>query len=163
MRCPHIKLGEKNLRAPMASWKNVDALTKLDLLKSRLAVQALTGKKDRRPQRTPRKFDVKTRIREIRNGAMRRGIPMLMSDYEIAMRICGPCTYCGADVPEEEGFHGIDRMDNYGPYVASNAASACWECNRMKGAMTRAAFVSHAAKIAEKSRQATAAGQSAPK
>jgi hypothetical protein len=44
-----------------------------------------------------------------------------------------PCYWCGAD---PKPFNGIDRQNNERYYRKSNALPCCWECNRMKRALT---------------------------
>lgn len=71
-----------------------------------------------------------------------------------------PCDYCGrlphrvcrvvgqrvSELQLQGGdfaYNGLDRIDPSKGHTSDNVVPCCWDCNRMKGAMTREEFISH--------------------
>lgn len=75
-----------------------------------------------------------------------------LSDELLTQLFAGSCFLCGAKpanrvqrTPRHEVFlySGIDRVDSSKGYVPDNVRSCCWNCNRMKGALSDDQFLSH--------------------
>jgi hypothetical protein len=68
------------------------------------------------------------RISNIKGGAKRRGMEMMLLDKEIAALIAAPCRYCQFG----DELIGIDRVNNNVGYCVDNSVPCCDTCNRMK-------------------------------
>lgn len=65
--------------------------------------------------------------------------------------VASPCAYCGvepnlvrkpnAGVNGEFTYTGIDRIDNQFGYALANVTACCWDCNRAKGKLGLADFL----------------------
>lgn len=67
--------------------------------------------------------------------------------YRLSQQIC---TYCGRTPYRTRGeftYNGLDRVDSSKPHTVDNVVPCCWDCNRMKGSMSRADFLSHIDRI----------------
>ena len=77
-------------------------------------------------------------------GAHTRGLAWELSLDEYRAMRAAACVYCG----ESGGATGLDRVDNAHGYTASNTVPCCTDCNRMKWAHSREAFLARVRKIA---------------
>lgn len=76
----------------------------------------------------------------IKNSALRREIPLTISDEEIEKIILNNCFYCNKfDIDDK--LNGIDRMNNQVGYTIENSVSCCKKCNIMKVCLDSKTFV----------------------
>lgn len=87
------------------------------------------------------------RIKEIKLGAFKRGIPWKLSDQNCFDFMTSPCHYCGFN--SEKAPNGIDRMIIDGIYERSNCVSACKRCNIMKGCLDPYTFTKRCSHISK--------------
>lgn len=87
-----------------------------------------------------------------------RGYEWDLTFDEVVQIISKPCHYCGelnSNVKITKNFkhgflyNGIDRVDNRIGYNAANCVSACNQCNRAKGALSKKEFIKWIKKLAE--------------
>jgi hypothetical protein len=91
-----------------------------------------------------------------RRNAGRRKLSWGLSVECFTELIAADCFYCG-DVPtrivrhqhcvQELICNGIDRLKSTDGYVEGNVVPCCWDCNRMKAAMSVENFKRHISKI----------------
>jgi len=103
----------------------------------------------------------KVAFNQCKQGAVRRGIPFLLTPEEYCRVVILPCYYCGnlptmvtdsfsKNIDDVEFVHnGIDRVDNEMGYVRGNAAPCCSICNMMKRELSYSGFLDHIRKIYE--------------
>ena len=77
-------------------------------------------------------------------GAYSRGLAWELSPSDFAALRASACVYCG----EPGDTVGVDRVDNDSGYTKLNAVPCCTDCNRMKWAHSREAFLARVRKIA---------------
>lgn len=99
--------------------------------------------------------DANVVIKSTRYSARRRGIVFVDDDTEfMKSKLSQPCYYCGrqsdplATNEEDKKLNGLDRVDNSGPYSASNTVSSCKVCNLMKHSKSISEFYQATKKIA---------------
>lgn len=64
--------------------------------------------------------------------ALKRGIKFLISEKEFIDIVNGSyCKYCSGQLPLQG--HGLDRIDNKGPYSKDNVVPCCGVCNYVRG------------------------------
>lgn len=85
-----------------------------------------------------------TQLYSYKRDAGRRGYEFSISKEEFMSFWQKNCHYCGSFIPTI----GIDRVDNKQGYVLSNCVPCCFDCNRGKGELSMADFISKAHKIA---------------
>lgn len=81
-----------------------------------------------------------------------------------------PCWYCGAEPGRRAApgggqvtGHWLDRRDDQAAFKVRNVIACCYRCRRMRGGMTREAFVEHARKVTSHQLKASAATGSSPR
>jgi hypothetical protein len=79
------------------------------------------------------------KVKHINKGAIKRGICVEMTDFEMLTYVYSECCYCG--IKDEEILNGIDRIDNFRGYTLENCVPACKTCNYMKHAYTLRDFL----------------------
>lgn len=94
-----------------------------------------------------RRASIAYQIAKLRSGAVSRGISIEISGEKHMELIQLDCVYCGSPKPSD-GFNGIDREDNDIGYTHENSKPCCWNCNRMKGTLTREEFLAQCRKVA---------------
>jgi hypothetical protein len=87
-----------------------------------------------------------------------RGLEWQLTLEQFKSTLFQPCVYHGGEPthvnsrinrPGQVICNGIDRIDSSLGYIPSNVAPACWECNRMKGAMSTDEFKARITQIYE--------------
>lgn len=83
----------------------------------------------------------KDSVRRYRENAIRRNIPISLTNNEILKMFAAPCHYCGR-MPYRTRtskrrygsftYNGIDRIDSSGVYETKNCVPCCPECNYLK-------------------------------
>lgn len=84
----------------------------------------------RQRRREKERNQITRRIRYIRKGAKRRGIPCTITGDELEDIMKRPCIYY--NFMPKRGFNGVDRRDNANGYCVENLDPSCYWCNRMK-------------------------------
>lgn len=89
-------------------------------------------------------------ISKYRTGARARELDWDLTKEQCKELFQGNCHYCGKEpsriyeVERLNGpytYSGIDRVDNDKGYTPDNTVSCCWECNELKGTLSRDEFV----------------------
>ncbi len=105
---------------------------------------------------TPLERALRNRLKMYKWNAARENHPWLLTDEQARCLFLKNCHYCGV-APGEGGrsskqvailLHGIDRADNTKGYDLQNSLTACWMCNRAKGARNEHEFIDWVKKIA---------------
>ena len=86
------------------------------------------------------------RLSSYRSDAKRREHEFTLTKEEFMLFWQKPCHYCNDPIETA----GLDRVDNNKGYVLGNLVPCCWTCNMAKRAMTKADFLRHCIKIADK-------------
>jgi len=87
-------------------------------------------------------LDPKQFFRTYKNSAKSRKFDFCLSLKDFLSIVELPCDYCGK-YNRLGKMSGIDRIDNTIGYIKDNIVPCCFECNRMKGIMTRKQFLAH--------------------
>ncbi len=89
-----------------------------------------------------------------RAQARDRGIEFNLTHPELKSFATSPCFYCGREWSNvvrgkcnSVQYNGIDRLDNKVGYLPENCVACCNVCNRMKGVLDLADFISHVRRI----------------
>lgn len=87
-----------------------------------------------------------------KKSASSRGHEWALSNEQFFALVTSNCGYCGTppdtlrkpnkQVNGEFWYSGIDRIDNAVGYLPGNTISCCWNCNRAKGKLSHAEFLS---------------------
>lgn len=75
-------------------------------------------------------------LAQYRNRCRRRGVEWRLTEQEFVKLTQANCAYCGRGPSNKNNayvYNGIDRRDNSLGYVPGNCATACKECNSIKG------------------------------
>ena len=97
------------------------------------------------------------KLRQMKNGAKKRGYKWELTDDEAIHIMQGVCAYCGTEpmtIQKGRGnngnfiYNGIDRIDNDLGYILSNVVPCCHMCNAAKSAFTREEFLNWATRLA---------------
>ena len=67
--------------------------------------------------------DGRRKLYNYKRNADRRSIAFRLTDREAIRLFHGVCTFCGTPPDQRTGLHGIDRLDNNGPYILSNCTT----------------------------------------
>jgi hypothetical protein len=88
----------------------------------------------------------RTRLRNWKANAQKRGLHFGLSDDEAKAFMWLPCAYCEkVAVPGKDLPGSIDRADNFATeYTAETAVPCCVQCNVMKRCSCPASFIAHA-------------------
>lgn len=78
-----------------------------------------------------------------RTGARNRKLAFTISYEQFSSTKGKPCNYCGVPLAR----CSMDRVKNSEGYINGNVVPACWDCNRMKHAMTKEHFLAHCKRI----------------
>jgi len=90
-----------------------------------------------------RKNSIKGQLMTCRHGALKRGLQFSLSLKFFSSCIGAQCFYCGFLLKR----CSFDRLKNSIGYVESNCVPCCWDCNRMKHAMSIENFLKHCKRI----------------
>lgn len=97
--------------------------------------------------REPWVWTTKQRFSQMIYHAKKRNFATTLTFEEYENLIKLPCYLCGEPVVSAHGGHGIDRLDNFVGYTASNCRSCCGICNVMKGDLSIDDFTTRIKKI----------------
>lgn len=90
-------------------------------------------------------------MRSYKSHAKDAGRVFALDLSEVQSLISQPCTYCGRVgancLDSGYRYNGIDRVNSSLGYTSTNVVPCCWDCNRMKGKMSHADFMTHLARI----------------
>ncbi len=79
--------------------------------------------------------------------AKTRNLTFRITLEEFERLISQPCHYCG--IYGQDGFVGLDRVDNRIGYLKSNIVPACPECNFAKRVMLDHRYIAMCVRVAE--------------
>jgi hypothetical protein len=87
--------------------------------------------------------NVSYKYSEIKNSCYKSKVDFLLTLEEFSTFWDKKCHYCSGD----RKTHGLDRMDNDGPYSIQNCVACCKDCNFMKRTMGYTEFLDKITKI----------------
>lgn len=103
--------------------------------------------------RIERRKLISNKIRECKDGALRRNIRWELSDERTEELVRSPCHYCHRTGADFAGFNGIDRRDSKERvYTDGNSLPCCGMCNLAKGKKSYEAMMEYIKSVANNRR-----------
>lgn len=99
-------------------------------------------RKDAGVKRDSYKNILPPRYRSYISRANKKRIPFTLTIDEFNGLLIAPCAYCGTSPANT-----IDRVDSYGGYTQDNVLPSCIQCNTIKLAKDKDAFLRHIKRI----------------